>query len=33
MENQRARTSRFVSALALLALLVITALFVLTGPT
>ncbi len=33
MEDQRARTSRFVSALALLALFAITALFVLAGPT
>jgi len=33
MENQRARTSRLVSALALLALLAITAVLVLAGPT
>lgn len=33
MENQRARTSRFVSAFALVALFAITAIFVLTGPT
>ena len=33
MEDQRARTSRFVSALALLVLLAITAVFVLAGPT
>ena len=33
MEDQRARTSRFVSAFALLALLAITALFVIAGPT
>lgn len=33
MENQRARTSRFVSALAFFALLAITAVFVFAGPT
>jgi hypothetical protein len=33
MEDQGTRTSRFVSAFALLALLAITALFVLAGPS